>query len=73
MAHERPPVGGYDPTTHERVRVRRKGHWRMQRFGPDRSLTRKVKIKPYYVMAWRQRDTNYQLPLDIPEEDDADG
>lgn len=72
MAKDRPPVAGYDPKTHERVRIRRRAHWRIQRFGPDRSLTRKVRIKPYYVMVWQRRNENYELPLDVPEDDVGD-
>ena len=72
MKRERPPTGGYDPATHERVRVRRRAHWRVQRYGPDRALRRKVRIKAYYVLQWRQRSTNYELPLGIPEGDEAE-
>lgn len=52
-----------DPETHEQVKVRRKGHWRLQKCGPDRALTRKVKVKSYFVTIWRPKGANYELPF----------
>jgi hypothetical protein len=64
----------YDPETQEVVRVRRGAHWRNQRFGPDRSMTRRIRIKACYVLVVRPLRGNYQLPLDIPPgaEDEKD-
>jgi len=47
----------------ERVRMKRRGHWRLQHYGPDRSLVKRMRIKPYYITVWRPRSTNYELPL----------
>ncbi len=50
-----------DETTHERVRVRRRAHWRTQRYGPDRALTKRLKIRALYVTVWRIRAPNYEF------------
>lgn len=47
--------------THDRVRVKRREHWRDQRYGPGRSLTKKVRIRETYVMGWRLKDANYSF------------
>ena len=47
----------------ERVRMKRRGHWRLQHYGPDRSLVKRMRIKPYYITVWRPVSANYELPL----------
>jgi hypothetical protein len=58
--NEEPP----DDQTMERVRIRRRAHWRAQRCGPDRSEVRRIRIRAYYITVLRPRGGNYELPLD---------
>lgn len=58
------PRGEPDPATHEKVRIRRRAHWRIQRQGPDRTLVRRVRIKACFITVWRPRKPNYEFKFD---------
>lgn len=59
-----------DPATHERVRIRRRAHWRTQHHGPDRTLAKRIRIKAYSFYVWKPKSGNYELPFDLPDGDE---
>lgn len=47
--------------THYRVRIKRQGYKRKQRYGPGNSLVKHIKVKPYFVYVWKAKSENYEL------------
>lgn len=54
------------PETHDRIRVLRKAHWRMQKHGPGLALSKRIRIRESHILVWRLRNDDPQLAFDLP-------
>lgn len=53
----------------ERRRVRRGAHWRVQMTGPGRTVSRRVRVAACWVVTWRPKPRQPELPFDRNEEE----